>query len=85
MIQLFDDIRSRRIESTGRHLPSNYPFGENGLSNVLADIESELMPLGIEDYGEGISWPIPGCGVKVVILRETNASVPLLYIKTLAP
>jgi hypothetical protein len=72
MTELFDDILQGR---TGRRvIPAGYPSGENGLANVLATIEEELGTVGIDDYGEGINWPIPALGVRVVVIRECHDS-----------
>jgi hypothetical protein len=70
MVELFSDILARRTRPR-RRVPDGYPLGEMGLANVLADIEQELFPLGVDDYGEGVTWPIPECGVRIVINRES--------------
>jgi hypothetical protein len=83
MIELFGDILARRTALPRRWVPDGYPLGEMGLANVLADIEAELLPLGVDDYGEGVKWPIPGCGVRVVVIRESLAPGPWVYLERL--
>ncbi len=70
MVELFDDVLNQRVDGPRRFVPVGYPEGENGLSNILLDIQAEIMPLGYEDYGEGADWPIPSCGVRVDVSRE---------------
>jgi hypothetical protein len=82
MVELFEDIAAGRVSRPRRWVPGEYPRGENGLANLLADIEAELFPLGVDDYGEGVSWPVPPFGVRVII-RETSASGPWVYLERL--
>jgi hypothetical protein len=84
MVGLFGDILARRTTRPRRWVPDGYPMGEMGLANVLADIEQELFALGVDDYGEGVVWPIPGCGVRVVVIRESSAPGPWVYLERLA-
>jgi hypothetical protein len=81
MIDLFGDILACRTAVPGRWVPDGYPLGESGLANVLADIEAELLPLGVDDYGEGVMWPIPAIGVRVVVIRESSAPGPWVYVE----
>ena len=74
MIGLFDDVLNQRVDGPTRFVPWGYPEGESGLSNILLDIQSEIMPLGYDDYGEGADWPIPSCGLQVYISRENSDS-----------
>ncbi len=74
MIRLFDDVLNQRADGPRRFVPMGYPEGENGLSNILLDVQAEIMPLGYDDYGEGADWPIPSCGVRVYISRENRDS-----------
>ena len=74
MVELFNDVLNQRVDEPRRFVPWEYPEGENGLSNILLDIEAEIMPLGYDDYGEGANWPIPNCGVQVYISRENRDS-----------
>ena len=53
-------------------LPIGYPDGENGLMNTLLEIEETVVPLGIDDCGESITWHIPALNVLVYIGRETS-------------
>ena len=56
---------------TGRvSIPDGYPEGENGLTNVLADVGDQL--LGIEDVGESLVWTLPRLGVVLQIQRESG-------------
>ena len=70
MVGFFDDVLNQRVDGPRRFVPMEYPEGENALSNILLDIQAEIMPLGYDDYGEGAEWPIPNCGVRVYISRE---------------
>jgi hypothetical protein len=83
MVELFNDICARRTGRPRQSVPDGYPLGENGLANVLADIEEELLPLGVDDHGEGVTWPIPGCGVRVVVIRESTSPGPWVYLERL--
>ena len=72
MLVFLEDVLSGRAART--HIPTGYPMGENGLANILADIEVGMgMKLGIEDYGEGVHWKIPRHGIVVFICREALA------------
>ena len=82
-MELLTDIMGRRVDKPRRKVPAEYPHGENGLANVLADIEQELFPLGVDDYGEGLVWTLPGCGVRVVVSRETRRPGPWLIVERL--
>jgi hypothetical protein len=67
-------LHRRMTPRTERYkIPSGYPRGENGLCNVLLDIEQAFRPLGLDDYGEDMKWPIPGLGLEVSIIREGNS------------
>jgi hypothetical protein len=70
MFDFLNAIRERRVGRPRFSIPVGYPLGEEGLANVFADIEQELMSLGIDDYGEGMVWPIHRLGLRVVIIRE---------------
>jgi hypothetical protein len=83
MVELFSDIRAGHTARPRRWVPDGYPLGEMGLANILADIEAELFPLGVDDYGEGVAWPIPRCGVRVVVIRESTAPGPWVYLERL--
>lgn len=83
MVALFEDIAASRFNRPRQLVPGEYPRGEMGLANLLADIEDELFPLGIDDYGEFVHWPIPPFGVRVVISRETRGPEPRLYLERL--
>ena len=72
MVELFDDVLNQRVDGPGRFVSMGYPEGEDGLSNILLDIQAEIMPLGYRDYGVGADWPIPSCGVRVYISRENR-------------
>ena len=55
-------------------IPWGYPAGENGLANLLADLQGESW-LHVEDYGEGMLWRLPAAGLEVFISREAASSV----------
>jgi hypothetical protein len=55
-------------------IPWGYPGGENGLANLLADLEGQTW-LHVDDYGEGVLWRLPAAGLEVFISRESKASV----------
>lgn len=72
VFEFLSRILNRRMtpRTEGYKIPSGYPHGEDGLCNVLLDIEQGLQPVGLDDYGEDLKWPIPGLGLQVSILRE---------------
>ena len=72
MFEFFSRILNRRLTPrTDRYvIPCGYPHGENGLCNVLLDIDHDIKPLGLDDSGEGLTWPIPRLGIRVVVIRE---------------
>jgi hypothetical protein len=74
MFEFFARILSRRLTPrTERYeVPTGYPFGESGLSNVLLDIDRAIHWLGLDDSGEEVVWPLPKLGVRVCIIREWN-------------
>lgn len=84
IVELFRDIRTGQTAWGRRWVPPGYPLGESGLANVLADIEAELLPLGLKDDGEELVWPIPSCGVRLVVIRESLAPGPLVYLEQIA-
>jgi hypothetical protein len=71
MFEFLSRIRNRHLtpRSAEYEIPAGYPHGENGLFNVLADI-SEVYSLGLDDYGEGLTWSISGLGIRVSVIRE---------------
>ena len=83
MVELFEDIAAGRVSRPRRWVPGGYPQGENGLACLLAEIEAEFFPLGVEDYGEDVSWPIPPFVVRLVVVRESAAPGPWLYLERL--
>lgn len=83
ILNLCADILGGRCDQIGRKIPSGYPLGENGLANVLSEIELHLLPLRLNNQGEYQSWPIPACGVTVYIGRETQT--PGFYTLQLIP
>ncbi len=70
--------RSERYE-----IPRGYPHGEEGLCNLLLDIDRDVHRLGFDDYGEGVMWPIPGLGLHIGIIREWNGDGYGVVIKPL--
>ncbi|MEZ0367869.1 MAG: ankyrin repeat domain-containing protein [Candidatus Sericytochromatia bacterium] len=72
MLALFDDILASRGDKPACDVPTGYPGGENGLANILADIHSQFLALGVEDEGESVCWEIPSCGVTMFISRESG-------------
>jgi len=84
MVELFEDIAEGRVDRPRRQVPSGYPLGENGLANLLADIEESLFPLGVDDCGEDVSWPVPPFDVRVVVVRETSTPGPMVYLERLS-
>ena len=51
-----------------------YPAGENGLANLLADLNAEPW-IDVYDYGEGMLWRLPVVGLEVFVSRESANSV----------
>jgi hypothetical protein len=52
-------------------IPQAYPAGENGLANLLADLDAEAW-MYVDDYGEGVLWRLPVAGLEVFICRESG-------------
>ncbi|MGW1616442.1 hypothetical protein ACWCQZ_44760 [Streptomyces sp. NPDC002285] len=69
MNDLLDALLTRRLTGEAVRCPEGYPDGENGLMNILLDLEREF-PLGIEDEGEATFWPMPQIGLALLIGRE---------------
>lgn len=74
MFEFFSRILNHRLAPrTERYeIPRGYPHGEEGLCNLLLDIDRDVHPLGFDDYGEGVMWPISDLGLRVGIIREWN-------------
>jgi hypothetical protein len=70
MIELLDRLLEARPTPEATRYPWGYPEGENGLVNILADMEAALGPLGIDDCGEQWSWALPALGVRLIVSRE---------------
>ena len=51
-------------------LPTGYPQGENGIANILADIDSDIVRIGVDDWGEGWQLDVPSLGVSAYVSRE---------------
>lgn len=82
MIELFDRLLHRRVDRRRREIPEGYPRGENGLANLLSGIHETLVPLKVDDYGEGVDWPISQRGVRVIILREGTLTLKIEGLRT---
>lgn len=67
----FRRIATRQPVSTLFEVPDRYPDGDQGVVNLLLDIEQAIGPLGVTDVGESLEWIIPGAGLRVLTLRET--------------
>ena len=78
MIELFRDILKRKTSRPRRCVPNEIP-----LACVLVEIQDELFPLGVDDYGEGLCWALPTFGVRLVIIRETRALGSLVHLERL--
>lgn len=65
----------RLIEGIGTsgpvEIPFGYPAGENGLANLLADLDGEPW-IAVDDYGEGMVWKLPVAGIEVFVSRESG-------------
>ncbi len=70
MLDFFAHIANgvdKRIEML---LPPGYPEGENGIANILADIDADVARIGIDDWGEGWQLDVPSLGVSAYVSRE---------------
>jgi hypothetical protein len=85
MFEFFSRILNRRWapRSERYEVPRGYPHGEDGLSNLLIDIDQEVHPLKLDDYGEALMWPIRGLSLHVSIIREWNGEGYGVVIKPL--
>lgn len=72
MLKFFDNITHKRELDKKIPYPNGYPFGENGLINILADLEMDhgFDFTGFNDYGEAVEWKIEKLGLKLFINRE---------------
>ena len=67
---LLDVILAQR--TTGEiEIPDGYPHGSSGLSNLLADLESESW-MRLYDDGETEIWTLPTAGVEFFHSRESD-------------
>jgi hypothetical protein len=71
MVAWFARIATRQPTPELFEVPGGYPNGDEGLVNVLLDIEEAIGPLGFDDCGESFAWPIPAAGLVVLTIRET--------------
>jgi len=72
MLQFFDNIIYMQELDKKIPYPVGYPNGENGMINILADLESDegFDFTGFNDSGESVEWKIAPLGLKVFINRE---------------
>lgn len=78
MVEVLGDIVSRNVSRKKRCVPD-----EPALACVLEGIQEELFPLGVDDYGEHLTWPLPAFGVRLVVIRETSAPGSLVHLERL--
>jgi hypothetical protein len=74
LIPLLQRLLNAHLTSEPIEIPWDYPGGEAGLANVLAELEGETW-LHVDDYGEGVVWRLPAAGVEVFINRESETSI----------
>lgn len=68
MVDLLDDLLAGRTSGAWQPLPEGYPDGDNGLVNILLDLEAEAI--GYDDQGEDAVWTLKPFGVQLQIVRE---------------
>ena len=76
MVEVLEDIIRGHV---GR--PRRGVADENNFACVLEEIQDELFPLGVDDYGEGMTWPLPAFRVRLVVIRETSAPGALIHLE----
>ena len=81
MQQFVADIANGRSSDCLLRIPMGYPRGENGLINVLLEVDATVCPLGIEDSGEQLFWALPHNNVQVFIGRETAGNYFLAAVR----
>jgi hypothetical protein len=72
MVAWFARIAARQPIRELFEVPGGYPDGDEGLINLLLDIEEAIGPLGLDDVGESFEWPVLAAGLVVLTIRETN-------------
>jgi hypothetical protein len=72
LIELFEDLQGKKLDKKIELMNPNYPDGDNGFSNLLADLNVDFgFDLGnYDDYGEGIVWSLRNSGLKFFLCRE---------------
>lgn len=83
MSRLLEKIANKETLARLERIPSGYPMGENGLVNVLLDINSEIVSLSLDEHGESLYWEIVPFDLVVSILRETAGPGNLVAIRKL--
>lgn len=70
MTDFFSYIANGVDERTEMLFPTGYPEGENGIANILADIDTDVAHIGVDDWGEGWQLDVPALGVTAYVSRE---------------
>ena len=70
MMEFFALLANGVDERTEILIPPGYPEGENGIANILADIDADVARIGIDDWGEGWQLDVPSLGVSAYVSRE---------------
>ena len=80
MVDIFYNIVIGNHLDCFLRIPREYPNGDDGITNVLFDIDRDVTALLIDDYGEGMTWILPHLGTSVVVLRETTGPFALFAV-----
>jgi hypothetical protein len=77
LLPLLDMILASQLTGQPVEIPSGYPNGSSGLSNLLLDLQDEPW-MQLDDHGEAAIWKLPVAGVEVFLDRESGVDTYLI-------